>query len=585
MKADKGSRLYSLRFKLISMCLLLLAVPSFIIGWEGYNSANNSLNELGARSLRNNVHFTIEMIGSLHKYVEEGKISLEEAQEQVKITILGPKQVDGTRPLNRNIDVGQHGYIYVVNDKGTMLASPTAEGKETWDTKGPDGTFYMQEIISKATNGGGYTPYQLEDAKNPGNYLAKIAYAERDPHWGWIVSASTLMDDFNAPANKVLYDMLIVLGISLVVGAAVTWFFASRMSKPIITIAASVKRVEAGDLTVEPLNVKSRDEIGQLASDFNSMTVNLRGMVQLLGENAEQVAATSEQLTASAEQTSKATEQIAVTMQEVASGTDEQARNVDDTTSTITDMSDRLQQIAANSEEVSSTVDEASQIITGGNQAIGTAITQMNSISQTVNGLATSIQLLGQRSSEISKIVEVITSLAEQTNLLALNAAIEAARAGEHGRGFAVVADEVRKLAEQSAQSTKQITELITAIQNDTNDAVKSMETTTSEVAAGIEVVNVAGQSFQEIWNSIHAVANQIQEVTAATMQMNAGAAQIVHSIEGIAQAAETTASGTQNVSAAAEEQLASMEEITSSAAALSRMAEDLQDLVQRFKV
>lgn len=143
----------------------------------------------------------------------------------------------------------------------------------------------------------------------------------------------------------------------------------------------------------------------------------------------------------------------------------------------------------------------------------------------------------------------------------------------------------MRKLAEQSAQSTKQITELISAIQNDTNQAVESMETTTSEVAAGIEVVNVAGQSFHEIWGSIQAVAEQIQEVTTATAQMNAGAEQIVQSIEVIAQAAETTASGTQNVSAAAEEQLASMEEITSSAAALSRMAENLQDLVQRVKV
>lgn len=166
MKVVKSSRFYSLRFKLITMCLLLLAVPSII----GYNSANNSLNDLGARSLKNNVRFTIEMIDSLHKYVEEGKISMEEAQEQVKIHILGPKQVDGTRTLNRKIDVGQNGYLYVVNDKGTMIANPTAEGQETWDTKGPDGTLDMQDIIDKATKGGGYTPYQLEDAKNPGVY-------------------------------------------------------------------------------------------------------------------------------------------------------------------------------------------------------------------------------------------------------------------------------------------------------------------------------------------------------------------------------------------------------------------------------
>lgn len=166
-----------------------------------------------------------------------------------------------------------------------------------------------------------------------------------------------------------------------------------------------------------------------------------------------------------------------------------------------------------------------------------------------------------------------------------MNAAIEAARAGEHGRGFAVVADEVRKLAEQSAQSTKQITERIAAIQDDTNQAVIAMETTTTEVADGIEVVNVAGQSFHEILRGIQDVVKQIQEVTTATSLMSTGAEQVVHSIDVIAHTAESTAFGTQNVSAEAEEQLASMEEISSSAASLSRMAEELQALVQQFKV
>ncbi|WP_258957806.1 methyl-accepting chemotaxis protein [Brevibacillus centrosporus] len=269
--------------------------------------------------------------------------------------------------------------------------------------------------------------------------------------------------------------------------------FAVRSTKPLVSMASSVNRVAEGDLTVEPLQVKSRDEIGQLAHDFNSMTANLRGLISHLGESAEQVAATSEQLTASAEQTSKATEQIAVTMQEVATGTDEQVRTVEETVQTMNVMAGQLQHISANSEQVSATVEEASQAITNGNQAIHTAVAQMSSISTTVNGLASSIIMLGQRSAEISNIIQVITSIAEQTNLLALNAAIEAARAGVHGRGFAVVADEVRKLAEQSAQSTKQITELIASIQNDKNQAVEAMETTTTEVAAGIEVVNVAG--------------------------------------------------------------------------------------------
>lgn len=575
----------SLKTKLVLMCLILLAIPSLIIGIQGYLSANNSLNELGARSLKNNVNFTIELIDSLQTYVDAGKITLEEAQEQVKSHILGPKQADGTRTINQNIDVGENGYIFILSDKGTMLASPKMEGKESWDVKGPDGRLFTQEIIGKATSGGGFTEYQWASAHDPNVLAPKITYSEQDPDWGWIVCAGTYMEDFNKPAKTVMYSVLICLGVFLCLGAAISWIFASRISKPIAAMAAAVRRVADGDLTVGQVAVKSRDEVGQLASDFNAMTESLRGLIQRVGMSAEHVASTSEELTASAEQTSKATEQIAVTMQEVAAGSDAQTKTVEDASRTITDMSTRLQQIAVSSEQVSETVKGASEVVNGCKQAIGTAISQMNSISSTVSGLSTSIQLLGQRSAEISKIVEVITSIAEQTNLLALNAAIEAARAGEHGRGFAVVADEVRKLAEQSAQSTKQITGLIAAIQNDTSEAVQSMQSTTTEVAAGIEVVNSAGQSFQEIWNGIQVVVEQIAEVTKATTLMSAGASEVVRSIDVITQTAEATAFGTQNVSAAAEEQLASMEEIASSAASLSQMAEELQTLVQRFKV
>jgi methyl-accepting chemotaxis protein len=209
----------------------------------------------------------------------------------------------------------------------------------------------------------------------------------------------------------------------------------------------------------------------------------------------------------------------------------------------------------------------------------------MSSISNTVNDLAKVIKGLGDRSQEIGQIVEVITGIAQQTNLLALNAAIEAARAGEHGRGFAVVADEVRKLAEQSAESAQQITNLIGTIQADTSTAVNVMDSTIQEVSSGIGVVNTAGEAFNRIENLINTVAKQIQEVSAASQQMSVGAMQVVKAIDEISDVSEKTAAGTQNVSAAAQEQLASMEEISASSSSLSKMATELQTLVSRFKV
>ena len=585
MKKTKYTGLRSVRSKLVIICLILLMLPSLIVGFQGYYSSSTNLSDLGARALKNNVNMTIEMIDTLQRYVTEGRITKDEAEEQIKSHILGPKQADGSRPINKNIDNGESGYMFVMDEKGNVVASPDSEGKNQWENKDANGVFFNQEIIKAGRSGGGFTYYQWEKVGIPDQMFPKVAYSEQDPHWGWIIVASSYMEDFNKPAESVLQDLLIVLSIFLVCGFILTWFASGYISKPLVSMAALVKKVAAGDLTGEKIVWKSRDEIGQLGENVNMMTDNLRQLLTRVSVSSEHVASTAEQLTASSEQTSKATEQIAVTIQEVAIGTEEQSRSVVETSRTMNDMSARLQQIAVSTEQVSLSVETASQSITGGNEAVTTAIAQMQSISSTVHGLADSIKSLGKRSADISKIVEVITSIAEQTNLLALNAAIEAARAGEHGRGFAVVANEVRILAEQSAQSTQQIKELIAAIQLDTSSAIRAMETTTSEVAEGIEVVNLAGQSFHEILSGTRNVKSQIQEVTLSTQHMTAGAEQVVQSIEVIAKTAEASAFGSQNVSAAAEQQLASMEEISSSAASLSQMAEELQDLIKQFKI
>ena len=192
---------------------------------------------------------------------------------------------------------------------------------------------------------------------------------------------------------------------------------------------------------------------------------------------------------------------------------------------------------------------------------------------------------LGDRSKAIGQIVATISGIAGQTNLLALNAAIEAARAGEQGRGFAVVAEEVRKLAEQSQEATKQISALIGAIQSDTEQAVTAMDNGTREVKLGTEVVNAAGQAFQEIVGLVGQVSDQIKEVSATIEQMAIGSQQIVGSVNQIDLLAKEAAAQAQTVSAATEEQSASMEEIASSSQSLAQLAMELRDAVGKFHV
>jgi methyl-accepting chemotaxis protein len=356
--------------------------------------------------------------------------------------------------------------------------------------------------------------------------------------------------------------------------------------KPLYLLRNRINEIASGDADLsQRIILNTKDELGEVATSFNKMVDNLQQLILQVGESAEQIVASAEQLTASAEQTNKATEQIASAIEEVAAGTDKQLQSSEKTVQIVKEISISGQQIAINAQNASDTAMQTSEKAMGGNHSIQTAITQMNSINETVEGLAQAVKRLGDRSKEIGQIVEVITAIAAQTNLLALNAAIEAARAGEHGKGFAVVADEVRKLAEQSAQSAEQIAQLVTTIQTDTNKTIESTEIAAKEVVQGIGIVNIAGESFKQIQDAISEVANQIQQVSSAIQQMSEGTEQMANSIHLVSEVAEIAASRTQNVSAATEEQLASMEEISASAFSLSKMAEALKTVVGKFKV
>lgn len=389
-------------------------------------------------------------------------------------------------------------------------------------------------------------------------------------------------------SDKVINIKFWVLLISIfafIIGILVALFIGRMISRSVIAIANGAKMIAHGDLTVEKINVRNKDEIGGLAESFNQMAENLCQVIRKVSMNSHQVAASAQELTASAELTSKATEYISVTMQEVAISTEKETQSAEETAQTVNEMSLGIQQIANNANIVAITAGDASEKVSVGKKTISTAVQQMDAINRTVNGLSAVIQQLGGYSNQITQIIDVITDISSQTNLLSLNAAIEAARAGEEGRGFAVVANEVRKLAEQSANSAQQISELISVIQRETKNAVQAMEVTTEEVAAGIGVINHAGDTFNQIEDSISEVTKQIQEVSSAVQQMAASSEQMVQAMLTIAESSEHVSVSIQGVSASTEEQLASMEEITASAASLSNMAEELQDVIEKFKL
>jgi methyl-accepting chemotaxis protein len=476
--------------------------------------------------------------------------------------------LDALKKLAASIKIGEHGYPLILSSKGAYLVHPTekigSEAKETWvDTllKEQDGNFSYEN-----------------------NGKDKSMFFDTNELTGMKIAGTMYLSEVDDASRPILISSLIIIVIFIAVGIAISLLITLSITRPLQRLVTVTERVSDGDLT-QNFKITTNDEIGQVGIAFNRMIDSLRDLIRQVGDKSDQLASSSEELMASSEQNNKATEQVADSIQEVASGTESQTTKLRESNEIVRNMAHDIQQIKLNTQNVAHTSSEASNVVLNGEQAIQLSITQMNNINVNVQSLGQVIHSLGERSQEISQIANVISDIAAQTNLLALNAAIEAARAGEHGKGFAVVADEVRKLAEQSSKSTESIRQLITTIQAETENAVLSMDKGTKEVEKGIEVVHDAGTSFQQIQYFVDTVSSQIQEISASIQQMAQGTEKVVETVSEIEEIAIETTSQSQDVSAATEEQLASMEEIAASAASLANMAEELQDSIKKFRI
>lgn len=412
----------------------------------------------------------------------------------------------------------------------------------------------MNEVC--AENGAGFVKYYWpksgENVDGDVGY-PKLSYVKSFASWDWVIGTGFYIDDVDrevAQATSLTQSkvrnstikIIVTAIVCLVLAIALAVLFSFKIVNPIKKMVNKAQTIAEGDLTAK-IDIERDDEVGVLAEDFNIMVENLRKMVGEVGNTAKEVSGTSQELSASNQQVSSSIEEVANSVQEFSFNTDQVSETAQDMTEVIEEVND----LAHNGlEQMDTTQQEMEQILHSSEESKDT------------------INELNEASEEIGNIVGVISDIAEQTNLLALNAAIEAARAGEQGKGFAVVADEIRELAAQTQNSASNIKDIIEKLIAKTEQAVTTISKNNSQVEVGAQKLNETGEAFRNITERIEGVVAQIQEMAATSEELSAGG---------------------EKISGAVDDQSNAMQQISDSAQELAGMAQELNDLIDQFDV
>lgn len=556
--------------KIVMSTILSCAVVALIVSVVAiYNNISlfketqerqrKSLYEDFDRLVKFEVETAASMLQSIHDRQAKGEMTPDQSRKMGS-------------DLLRSLKYGKDGYFWADTTEGVnvvLLGKKDVEGKSRIDLQDKKGNYFIRDIIKNGMAGGGYSDYYFPKAGSD-TPLPKRAYSLEFKPFGWVIGTGNYVDDIEAIVKKEeeafksrTMKNIVLLIIVAVLSIIVSLFFAIRLFRNVMVqlggdpgeIAMIAGRISEGDLTVK-IEGEGKEITGILAA-MDVMSRKLKGIVASLKSAADNVATGSGQLSSNSGE-------ITRTM-------DEQSSRANQIAAAAEEMSQTVIDIAKNASNIASSATDTVVIARKGAEVVDKSVNESKAIADTVNSSSAVIQTLGEKSKQIGEIIGVINDIADQTNLLALNAAIEAARAGEQGRGFAVVADEVRKLAERTGKATSEIRGMISSIQTEVDSAVISMESTNKKVQAGLQYSLEAGEQLKKIVGSVDGLQSMVQQIASATEEMSSTSEMISGDIQGVASAANQISSGSNQIS--------------QSSSSLANLAGQLKGIVDQFKV
>ncbi|OGT99190.1 MAG: hypothetical protein A2X80_05235 [Geobacteraceae bacterium GWB2_52_12] len=485
----------------------------------------------------------------------------------IAVLFIGIDFTDGLKALKekiRNIKIGETGYFYALDAKegknlGTLTVHPTQVGKNLLESKDSSGYEFIKEML-KVKNGVLRYDWINQELGETAPREKLVAY-HHFQEWNWLVAGGSYLDELN-DESKFLRNAMLVATLLVVIILVLAFMYIVRLwiTKPLQEAVAATELLASGDFR----NVgdvtghqASADEVVQLTQSMQSMACSLKELLVRIDSASQEVSTAAARVNSTAISIATGAEEVAAQATTVATASEEMS-------ATSGDIAQNCQMAAEGSQR-------ATQSAQNGTGVVESTVAIMTLIADKVQESARTVGNLGERSDQIGAIIGTIEDIADQTNLLALNAAIEAARAGEQGRGFAVVADEVRALAERTTRATREIGEMIKAIQSETKGAVFAMEQGVHQVEQGTEEAAKSGIALREILDQINAVAMQVSQIATAAEEQTATTSEISSNMQQITQVVQDTASGAHQSATAA--------------AQLSSNAEELQRLVRQFKL